>query len=52
MGNSSLCSLSSVEPRDIFVNVAADFTSVVEMLKSLGGHDGRKVRRYIHEDIS
>ncbi|HXR64869.1 MAG TPA: hypothetical protein VN729_03030 [Ktedonobacteraceae bacterium] len=32
------------------VNVAADFTSVVGMDKSLRNDDGRKVRRYIHKE--
>jgi hypothetical protein len=31
------------------VNVAADFTSVVLAYNPPGEHDGRKVRRYIHE---
>jgi hypothetical protein len=30
------------------VNVAADFTSVVQTRKPVRLHDGRKVRRYIH----
>jgi hypothetical protein len=33
------------------VNVAADFTSVVQTHKPLGEHDRRKVRRYIHKDL-
>jgi hypothetical protein len=35
-----------------FVNVAADFTSVVETHKPLGGHDGCEIRRYIHKDLA
>jgi len=33
------------------VNVAADFPSVVQTHKLLGGHDGWKIRRYIHNNV-
>jgi hypothetical protein len=34
------------------VNVATDFTSVVETHKPPGGHDGWKIRRYIHHNLT
>jgi hypothetical protein len=39
------------ESRNKLVNVAADFTSVVQTHKPPGEHDGRKARRYIHKDV-